>query len=116
MQGAQGAIEVRGKRVDHPVSNRHDRRNRHSDVRRLREGRAGIGRVSGRKGGEGTMMDIAYQHQLRIARDTLRMPDAMAAVMGGMTKAEATEFMRKHEEGCAYRRERRKRGRMFQFR
>ena len=29
------------------------------------------------------------QHRLRIARDTLRMPGAMAGVMGGMTKEEA---------------------------
>ena len=34
-------------------------------------------------------LSVPEQHQLKIARDTLRMPDAMAAVMGGPTKTEA---------------------------
>lgn len=34
-------------------------------------------------------------HQLRIARDTLRMSDVGAMVMGGMTKAEAREIIAK---------------------
>ena len=34
-------------------------------------------------------LSIPEQHQLRIARDTLRMNDVMARIMGGMTKDEA---------------------------
>ena len=30
-----------------------------------------------------------HVHQVRIARQTLKMPDAMVGVMGGPTKAEA---------------------------
>lgn len=33
------------------------------------------------------------EHQAKIAEDTLKMPDAMAAVMGGPTKAEARETL-----------------------
>ncbi len=40
--------------------------------------------------------DIPYEHQLSIAKKTLKMPDAMVGVMGGMSKKEAQEFMRKH--------------------
>jgi len=36
-------------------------------------------------------LTTAERHQLKIARDTLRMPRAMAGVMGGMTKAQARE-------------------------
>lgn len=36
----------------------------------------------------------ADRHQFKIAKDTLRMTDAGAAVMGGMTKAQAREFLR----------------------
>jgi len=32
-------------------------------------------------------------HQLRIAKSTLRMPDAMVGVMGGPTKAEARKII-----------------------
>jgi len=38
------------------------------------------------------------QHQLAIAKRTLRMPDAIAGVMGGPTKAEAQEIIQKLEE------------------
>ena len=38
----------------------------------------------------------AEEHQLAIARKTLRMPSAMVGVMGGMTKEKAKEILRKH--------------------
>lgn len=34
-------------------------------------------------------MQVWDKHELKIARDTLKMSDAMVPVMGGMTKAEA---------------------------
>ena len=34
-------------------------------------------------------MTVPEQHQLKIARSTLKMSDAGAAIMGGMNKAEA---------------------------
>jgi hypothetical protein len=34
-------------------------------------------------------LSVPDKHQLRIARDTLRLSDAMAGVMGGMSKDEA---------------------------
>ena len=34
------------------------------------------------------------KHQTRIAKDTLKMSDVGAAVMGGMTKDEARAFLR----------------------
>ena len=34
-------------------------------------------------------LNVFEQHELKIARDTLRMPDAIAGVLGGMTKAQA---------------------------
>jgi len=37
---------------------------------------------------------IPERHQLKIARDTLKMPDAMAGVMGGPTKPEARRIIR----------------------
>lgn len=40
--------------------------------------------------------------ELRIARDTLRMPDAIAGVMGGPTKAEAREIVAEADEGAAF--------------
>jgi hypothetical protein len=36
---------------------------------------------------------VAEQHQLKIARQTLKMPDAMAGVMGGMTKKQAKKVV-----------------------
>jgi hypothetical protein len=40
--------------------------------------------------------DPASWHQLQIAKKTLQMPDAMVGVMGGMTKEEAKEILRKY--------------------
>ena len=42
------------------------------------------------------MEDVARKHQLKIARDTLRMSDVGAQIMGGMTKEEARDFLRKY--------------------
>ena len=39
------------------------------------------------------MIDVARKHQLRIARDTLRMSDVGALIMGGMTKDEARAIL-----------------------
>lgn len=38
-------------------------------------------------------LTLAEHHRLKIARATLRMPDAMAGVMGGMTKEEAARIV-----------------------
>jgi hypothetical protein len=38
-------------------------------------------------------LTLVEKHQKRIALDTLKMPDAMVGVMGGMTKAEAMTFL-----------------------
>ena len=38
-------------------------------------------------------LNVFEQAQLKIARDTLRMPDAIAGVMGGMTKAQAKRLI-----------------------
>lgn len=40
-------------------------------------------------------LTIPEKHQLKIAEDTLRMSDAMARIMGGMTKDEAKEIITK---------------------
>ncbi len=40
------------------------------------------------------MTDTFEKHQLRIAKDTLRMSDAGALILGGMDKAEARAFLR----------------------
>ena len=45
--------------------------------------------------GDETQPEFAREHMLKIARDTLRMPDAMAGVMGGMSKERAREVLRK---------------------
>ena len=42
-------------------------------------------------------LTVPDQHQLKIAKDTLRMPDAMVGVMGGPTKEEAREIIKKLE-------------------
>jgi len=39
-------------------------------------------------------LSVPEQHQLKIAKDTLRMPDAMARVMGGPTKEQAREIIK----------------------
>lgn len=38
--------------------------------------------------------DIPTIHQVRIARQTLRMPDPMVGVMGGMTKEQARKLLK----------------------
>ena len=40
-------------------------------------------------------LTVFEKHQLRIARRTLKMNDPMASVMGGMTKQEAREIIKK---------------------
>jgi hypothetical protein len=37
---------------------------------------------------------VPEKHQLKIAKDTLKMSDAGARIMGGMTKKEAKEFLK----------------------
>jgi hypothetical protein len=44
---------------------------------------------------EARAMSVPERHQLRIARDTLRMADPIARVMGGMTKDEARAVIRR---------------------
>jgi hypothetical protein len=39
------------------------------------------------------ILSVPDRHQLRIARQTLRMNDVMARVMGGPTKEEAREII-----------------------
>ncbi len=41
-------------------------------------------------------MDIFTKHQIKIAKQTLKYSDAGALVMGGMTKEQAKEILRKH--------------------
>jgi hypothetical protein len=41
-------------------------------------------------------LNVPERHQLKIAKDTLRMSDEGAMIMGGMTKEEAREFLRVH--------------------
>lgn len=40
-------------------------------------------------------LSVPETHQLRIARDTLRMSDAGALIMGGPSKAEAREIIQR---------------------
>jgi hypothetical protein len=40
-------------------------------------------------------LSVFNKHQLKIAKSTLRMPDAMVGVMGGPTKAEARKIILK---------------------
>lgn len=37
---------------------------------------------------------VPQKHQLKIAKDTLKMSDAGARIMGGMSKKEAIEFLK----------------------
>jgi hypothetical protein len=46
--------------------------------------------------GDDKMEDIFLKHQLAIAKSTLKMNDVGAMVMGGMSKDEARELLRKH--------------------
>lgn len=41
-------------------------------------------------------MDVFDKHQIRIAKDTLKMSDEGAAIMGGMTKEEARNLLKRH--------------------
>jgi len=41
------------------------------------------------------MNDIATKHQTRIAKDTLKMSDIGARIMGGMSKEEARQHLAK---------------------
>ncbi len=40
-------------------------------------------------------MNVFDKHQLRIARDTLKMSDEGALIMGGMTKEEARKVIKR---------------------
>jgi len=40
-------------------------------------------------------LTVPEKHQLKIARDTMRMTEAGALIMGGMTKAEAKAVIKK---------------------
>ena len=40
-------------------------------------------------------LDVPEQHQLKVARDTLKMSDMGARIMGGPTKEEAREIIKK---------------------
>jgi hypothetical protein len=40
-------------------------------------------------------LTVPEKHQLKIARQTLKMNDVMARVMGGMTKDEAREVIKR---------------------
>ena len=39
-------------------------------------------------------LTVPQQHQLKIAKKTLKMNDVMANIMGGMNKAEARTFLK----------------------
>lgn len=41
-------------------------------------------------------LSVPERHQLKIAKDTLKMSDSGAKIMGGMTKKEARTFLKKH--------------------
>ena len=58
-----------------------------------------IDRIVGKYLGEKTdvsKLPVSVQHQIKIARKTLRMPSAMSGVMGGMNKEKAKEILKKH--------------------
>ena len=40
-------------------------------------------------------LSVFEKHQLRIARKTLNMPDEVVALLGGMTKEEAKQIIKK---------------------
>ena len=42
-------------------------------------------------------MNVFDKHQLKIAKDSLKMPDAMLGVMGGPSKAEARKIIKRIE-------------------
>ena len=41
-------------------------------------------------------VDVFAKHQIKIARSTLKMNDIGIAIMGGMTKNEAREILKKY--------------------
>ena len=41
-------------------------------------------------------LSVPEKHQIKIAKDTLKMSDVGAMIMGGMTKPEAKEILKKH--------------------
>jgi thermostable 8-oxoguanine DNA glycosylase len=45
--------------------------------------------------GEAKKLSVPEKHQLKIAKKTLKMSDAGANIMGGMTKKEAIDFLKK---------------------
>jgi len=53
-------------------------------------------------------MNISYKHQLRIARDTLKLSDEGIAIMGGMTRTEAETFVAEARRIARGRRQTRK--------
>ena len=44
------------------------------------------------------ILSIPEKHQLKIAKDTLKMSDMMVGAMGGITKEEAKETIRRIED------------------
>ena len=44
-------------------------------------------------------LSVPEMHQLKIAKDTLKMSDAGAMIMGGMTKKEAREIVKTLRKG-----------------
>jgi hypothetical protein len=47
---------------------------------------------------EQAYMTVPEKHQLKIARKTLKMPDAVLGVLRGMTKEEARAIIAKHSK------------------
>lgn len=56
----------------------------------------GHGGRPGMRGGSSAGPSTPQEHETRIARDTLKMPDAMAGVMGGPSKEEAASKLGKY--------------------
>ena len=48
-------------------------------------------------------MNVFDKHQLKIAKDTLKMSDAGALIMGGMTKDQAWQVIQKLEPTDKFR-------------
>jgi hypothetical protein len=48
------------------------------------------------KRGGGSFQDVALGHQMKIARSTVKMPRAMANIMGGMTPEQAHSLIQQH--------------------
>lgn len=54
---------------------------------------------------EDRQRSVFLTHKLNIARKTLELSDEGALILGGMTKEEAREILRKEEESCGKRKE-----------